>query len=630
MVTKRNGTPRSADSVLGVPSLELVQGVLSRIPGTHSLAVGVKFAGGEFQQGAELRPNPRDYDNPDEYALALLSCSLFRKYPGLPGSERKAELAISKWLECEETCRSTNKRIEEFRIGQQRADLHEAFRLARKKIQNLLGPFRWLKPAKFFNFGPGSTTRLPFSKRHLPYKYGDNPETTFDNLASAVSVIGLSPVWCHASGGYYTSIPLPCVKIVEESKVTTVPKDAFIDRVIAIEPDMNMFIQKGFGGLFRSRLKQVGINLNDQTLNQVLARSASLGSLATIDLSSASDTISYELVKELLPPDWFEALLSCRTHSVKLPSGGIVHLQKFSSMGNGFTFELESLIFWALCSSVAKSTIGREGLRVSVYGDDIITTVEDYPAVVDLLEFCGFSVNTKKSYADGPYRESCGKHYFYGHDVTPITVTKEITHVSQLLLLCNNLIRWSIRTGSGSLRNSSVRIAYEYGVQCLPKHFQRPRLPDGYGDGALIGPFDAARPQRSSWGWDGWRVSGVLLPKQSYRRSSGVATLAAALSRLEKQQFCPMFFTRGMYAPRDEVCRQSLGYVSTRRRERPDLVAGRNTGILNVEDVQSLSEDDIGTPPRKGTSFIPTLLRMKVGKVFVSEWCDIGPWDDQH
>ena len=608
MAKKRSGTPRSADIVLGVPSLELVLGALDRIPGTHSAAVSYFFSVGEFERGCGVRADPRDYSDPEEFALALLSTSLLRKYPGLPGSDSKRSKAIAKWLECEDTCRVTNDRLREFRIGQVRPDLHDAFRIARSKIQKLLGDFRWSKPARYFNFGPGSTTRLPFSKRHPPYKYGLEPETTLDNLVSATAVIGLSPTWCISSGGRFIDGPVPCFRIREQSKVTTVPKDAFIDRVIAIEPDMNMYIQKGFGGFIRRRLKLVGVDLDDQSLNQSLARTGSLGSLATLDLSSASDTVAYELVRELLPPDWFEALLSCRTHSSRLPSGEIIDLQKFSSMGNGFTFELESLIFWALCSSVCSETIGREGLRAAVYGDDIIVTVGDYPKVVDILEFAGFSVNPKKSYSEGPYRESCGKHYFYGRDVTPVTITKEVTHVSQLLLLCNNLTRWSARITGGLYRHSAVREVHRYCVGHLPLRFQRPRLPDGYGDGALIGSFAEVRPVRSGRGWDGWWVPGVILPKQRRRKSSGVSTLTAVLARLESICESQQPSRRDVYKDIRGTSFRSISSLMFRGRDK-----------VSVEDWS-------GWVPDGSVSEIVSVDRAKLGPVFVPLWSDIGPW----
>ena len=663
MAKKRYGPPRSADTVLGVPQLELISGILERIPGTHAAAVSYFIASGEYKRAAELRADPRDFDDPDGFALALLSTSLIRKYPGLPGSSRKRDVAIEKWRACEEQCGLTNERLRQFRIGELDTHHHEAFRLARKKIQKLLGTFRWSKVAEFFNFGPGSTTRLPFAKRHLPFKYGIAPETTFDNLASARAVISLSPVWTLSTGGRVTGGCCPCFSLREHSKVTTVPKDAFIDRVIAIEPDMNMFVQKGFGGFIRQRLKLVGIDLDDQTLNQLLARSGSAtGSLATLDLSSASDTVSYELVRELLPPDWFEALLSCRTHESRLPSGEIVSLQKFSAMGNGFTFELESLIFWALCSAVCQNHIGREGLRVSVYGDDLIVKTEDYEAVVQILEFSGFTVNLKKSFASGPYRESCGKHYFHGRDVTPITITKEMTHVSRLLLFCNNIQRWALRRGQNLYRCSSVREVYQFGVSHLPRHFQKARLPEGYGDGSLLGSFDECLPKRARGGWDGWMVQGVLLPRKTPRRSNGVATLAAALSVLEgaAPSGCDEFPIRDADAPRvyhdigggafpQPVHDGILGLVVPGGRSLspasrvPKGIRRNGTELWSIGRTRNSSSYQAravvgelcgsrvqGALTLKGmttpASDIGEVNSSRCGPVFVPLWCDIGPW----
>jgi hypothetical protein len=111
--------------------------------------------------------------------------------------------------------------------------------------------------------------------------------------------------------------------------------------------------------------------------------------------------------------------------------------QKFSSMGNGFTFELESLIFWALSKSVSDF--------VSVYGDDIIVDSTCRDRFVDLFRFCGFTTNESKSFWSGPFRESCGKHYFQGTDVTPIYQKDSDENIENLLASLNRLRRWYYR-----------------------------------------------------------------------------------------------------------------------------------------------------------------------------------------
>jgi len=228
---------------------------------------------------------------------------------------------------------------------------------------------------------------------------------------------------------------------VEGAVLFTVPKNADIDRCACKEPDINMFLQKGVGNHIRRRLLRFGQNLNDQGINRLLAREGSLtGSLATIDLSSASDTINTVVVESLLPSDWFEYLNSIRSPVVSV-DGETFRTAMFSSMGNGFTFELESLLFWSLMKSVSYFR-GNRG-AVSVYGDDLIVPAMDYESYLWVLAKFGFIPNAKKSFGTGSFRESCGGHYFAGEDVTPFYLKKPPSLVTDLIRVCNQLRRWA-------------------------------------------------------------------------------------------------------------------------------------------------------------------------------------------
>jgi hypothetical protein len=250
--------------------------------------------------------------------------------------------------------------------------------------------------------------------------------------------------------------------------------------------------------MIRTRLRQAGIDLdNGQPVNQKLALRGSLdGSLATIDLSSASDTIAASLVEFLLPDEWYRAASIVRSKYCTLPSGETVFLKKFSSMGNGYTFELESLIFLALAMATTNGRIGRD---VSVFGDDIITPSADAPTLIRVLSEVGFKTNQEKTFIDGPFRESCGKHYFSGYDVTPFYLKKEISSYHDLLWLINSLRRLAYRF-----------VGYEFGcdkrfesvwtdlVRLLPGRFQSLSCPDGYGDEAVVRDFDECSPSPKS------------------------------------------------------------------------------------------------------------------------------------
>jgi hypothetical protein len=307
------------------------------------------------------------------------------------------------------------------------------------------------------------------------------------------------------------------VNITNQNKVITVPKNYKTDRVIAVEPDMNMYIQKGLAACIRRRLRKVGIDIRSQSLNQDLALYASkTGAMATIDMSMASDTVSLELVRLLLPPEWLTAFEQCRTAEGVLPCGSRVLYRKFSSMGNGYTFELETMLFWSLASAVC-SAYGVSERLIAVYGDDVVVPSSVAQPLIALLGYCGFSTNESKTFIDGPFRESCGKHYISGFDVTPFYVRKQPTSLLDLFLLHNQLYRWCVRNQwNVEWDRDEMRSLLLWLRGSAPKSWRKPRIPDGMGDGAFIGSFDECTPKVASTskpgrvgkrdGWEGYIV----------------------------------------------------------------------------------------------------------------------------
>jgi len=77
--------------------------------------------------------------------------------------------------------------------------------------------------------------------------------------------------------------------------------------------------------------------------------------------------------------------------------------------------------------------------RVRVYGDDIICPVDSVHNVVDSLEHFGAKVNRRKSFWIGRFRESCGKEYYDGHDVSIVKFRREFPsqrqHVAEVVSL---------------------------------------------------------------------------------------------------------------------------------------------------------------------------------------------------
>lgn len=231
------------------------------------------------------------------------------------------------------------------------------------------------------------------------------------------------------------------------SKLNCVPKKAEISRTIATENLLDMYVQKGIGKLISDRLASVhSLDLTDQpAINRTLARIGSWeGGFGTIDLSMASDSISLQLLRALFPRNVAEILLSASVRYTLLPDGREVELGMVSTMGNGFTFPLQTLLFTEVVKAVYRELRidildARRGYRHdtpvgcfvadferlpnwAVFGDDIIVDDEAYHLVVAVLSQLGFVVNNEKSYSEGPFRESCGGDYYHGHQVRGVYI----------------------------------------------------------------------------------------------------------------------------------------------------------------------------------------------------------------
>lgn len=212
----------------------------------------------------------------------------------------------------------------------------------------------------------------------------------------------------------------PCARIV------LVPKDSRGPRVISCEPAELMYIQQGIMRLLYKTIEthpltRFKINFLDQKINRDLARQSSIdGSLATLDLSEASDRVSLDLVRRVFPDNWVECLEACRSESTVLPDGRVLKLKKFAPMGSSCCFPVEALVFWA--SVMATYRRIKVKSEAYVYGDDIIIPVAYATEVIRDLESIGLVINLSKSFTRGPFRESCGGDYHNGCDVTPVRV----------------------------------------------------------------------------------------------------------------------------------------------------------------------------------------------------------------
>lgn len=234
------------------------------------------------------------------------------------------------------------------------------------------------------------------------------------------------------------------------SRLSSVAKNQTTNRTMAIEPSGNMALQLAAGMYIQGALKRVGLDITTQeSKNKTLAYLGSLtGSLCTIDLKSASDLISIDLVKLLWPQSWYQLFMTTRSNECCV-NGNWIELRMMSTMGNGFTFPMMTLTLLALLYGYQRSVGYLKNNRVDfkttgVYGDDIICPTEHFTGFTELLTAMGLRVNLEKSYSEGPFRESCGGDFHTGVDITPFYV-ESLDSDTEIYVAINKLLLWSSR-----------------------------------------------------------------------------------------------------------------------------------------------------------------------------------------
>ena len=347
----------------------------------------------------------------------------------LPCSDARKEAAIEGYLKCEQSVKSTDAA----RGPQETEDFHRIARLLWadlfSAVDNSIANHEIVP-----KHGPGATAdRLKGNQKFNQTEWTDRLERVFPAGEF------LLPSWRYLSN-------LDHIDWLEPGKerpvrVILVPKTLKTPRIIAVEPTAMQYAQQGLLEAFE---KAISANDNARRLirwtsnvpNQTLARRGSLtGKLATLDLSEASDRVSNQLVRKMFEnhPHLGEAVDATRSRKADVPGHGEIRLAKFASMGSALCFPVESLVFMTviflgiereLRRRLSQSDVESLYGQVRTYGDDIIVPVRYVRSVVSELEAFGFRVNAGKSFWTGYFRESCGKDYYKGEDVSVVRVRR--------------------------------------------------------------------------------------------------------------------------------------------------------------------------------------------------------------
>jgi hypothetical protein len=339
-------------------------------------------------------------------------------------------------------------------------------------------------------------------EKQLPFDLSVNPRFS----SGAVAQHGKLPIlkkysdgaWDRMLAYSYGEPEVPTSKLLNRTcEVLFVPKTATTWRTISMEPSTLAFYQqsvlRSLSEWFRHHpyLKNI-IKLNDDgRQNRVAARLGSLGTdvekwkNSTIDLSSASDLVSWELVKGAFRgTQLLRYLFATRSTHALLPDGTILSLRKFAPMGSAVCFPVECIIFAAITEFVSRVCGNRDTKNFLVYGDDIICHNSLAGNVIVALEACGFEINLSKTFTgtSQAFRESCGGEYLDGVDVTPLRLSRRYVYHTMKQLIANPDAYSRGITFINVLRERNLKVARAFELSAyleLPSKYQPLFTTDG-------------------------------------------------------------------------------------------------------------------------------------------------------
>lgn len=351
----------------------------------------------------------------------------------IPCTDARSSDAMRRYIECEQEVRNADARLDPDRTSRYNrigtllwADLLCSVDANASAPEGRTSHLGWFIP----KHGPGATAdRLRGNGKWRQSEWTERLEQVF-------------PSGEHLVTSFRHHSWLDGLRFLEPGaerpvRVISVPKTQRTPRIIAIEPACMQYMQQALLGAFRKAVdsddtSRSFVGWSEQMFNQRLALEGSRnGTLATIDLSEASDRVSNQHVRSLLRNHRHlnDAVDSTRSRKADVPGHGVIRLAKFASMGSALTFPLEAMVFatiiFVALERKAQRPFRRKDIesfigQVRVYGDDIIVPVDSVTAVIEELEAFGLRVNSNKSFWTGKFRESCGKEYYDGEDVSVV------------------------------------------------------------------------------------------------------------------------------------------------------------------------------------------------------------------
>ncbi len=391
------------------------------------------FLGGFFSRVFDRRSGVL-LDEPSIDAIrAIRQLTLSFAKISLPCSDARTREAMRSYVECEQDVRQFDSEVTDLELGEFEAMSNLLFEDIFTVVDRDVFYDRLLP-----KHGPGSVAD----------KLTSNGKYRLQTWTSRLSEVFLLDRYL-ISNHHFTDA-LDGVDVLEPGaelpvRVISVPKTLKTPRIIAIEPTCMQYTQQALlssilEAFYRDELLCGLIGFDDQGPNQVLARQGSTDRrTATLDLSEASDRVSNQLVMAMTRrwPHLQRAIQATRSRRADVPGHGVIRLSKFASMGSALCFPIEAFVFTTLIfmgiqrslnTPLTKRDIKSFLGSVRVYGDDLIVPADYVHTIVQTLEHFGARVGLDKSFWTGTFRESCGKEYLNGHDVSIVRVRQALPH----------------------------------------------------------------------------------------------------------------------------------------------------------------------------------------------------------
>jgi hypothetical protein len=221
-------------------SPQVIEQFLSALDCPRALTVALLFRNGEHEQLAQLEFNPKDYNDLVSLRDSYAATKFLSKYKGLSLSYDLDQVAFEKFEKFESLCKETNSRFRNLQHDRKFSGrvvwLHNA---VIRKVAKILGDYSADELFSMPNWGPGASTLIKRRDASPAKKFRCETGITRDlyDLIPWEILEDAYPLW----SSVLVDSGFPNFQV--GNKVITVPKDASTNRVIAIEPGINLWFQ---------------------------------------------------------------------------------------------------------------------------------------------------------------------------------------------------------------------------------------------------------------------------------------------------------------------------------------------------------------------------------------------------